>query len=212
MKPFQKIAIIGGTGKSGKYLVEYLLDQGFQVKLLLRNPANFKIKNPLAEVVAGDARGYESVKALLKDCDAVISTLGQPKGEPSIFSQATDNVIRAMEHWKIDRYVVTTGLQVDTPNDNKGEYARAATDWMKTNYPETTSDKQLEYGLLSDSSINWTLVRLPLIELTGQRKPTLASLEDCLGRSISSTDLAHFLTECLPNPLYFKKSPFLSNG
>ena len=81
MKSFQKIAILGGTGKSGKYLVERLLDYGFQLKLLLRNPENFTIKNPLIELVSGDARDYESVKLLLKDCQAVISTLGQPKGE-----------------------------------------------------------------------------------------------------------------------------------
>lgn len=35
-----KIAVIGGGGRTGKYLVSQLLNQGFHVKLLLRNPEN----------------------------------------------------------------------------------------------------------------------------------------------------------------------------
>jgi len=36
-----KIAVLGGTGKAGKYLVKQLRKQGFQIKLLLRNPEKF---------------------------------------------------------------------------------------------------------------------------------------------------------------------------
>jgi len=212
MKPFEKIAILGGTGKSGKYLVERLLADGFQLKLLLRNPENFTIKNPLIELVSGDARDYESVKSLLKDCQTVISTLGQPKGETSIFSEATRNVMQAMNHWGIERYIVTTGLNVDTPADRKGDATQAATDWMKINYPMTTADKQVEYGLLAASSINWTLVRLPMIRQTEQRLLTLVSLEDCPGSTVSATDLAHFLADCLFDSVHFKTAPFLANG
>ncbi|GAA0880188.1 SDR family oxidoreductase [Algoriphagus jejuensis] len=211
MKPFQKIAILGGTGKSGKYLVQHLLNEGYQLKLLLRNPENFTLQSPLIELVAGDARNYESIKSLVNGCQAVISTLGQPKGEPSIFSDATRNVIRAMADFRIDRYIITTGLNVDAPNDQKGERTKAGTDWMKIHYPMTTADKQVEYELLSTSTINWTLVRLPMIEQTDERRPTLVSLVDCPRGSISATDLAYFLAESLSDPNYFKKAPFIAN-
>jgi hypothetical protein len=35
--------------------------------------------------------------------------------------------------------------------------------------PYTTADKQRELELLSESDIDWTLVRLPLIELTDKK-------------------------------------------
>ncbi len=105
MEQIKKIAIIGGTGKSGKYLVEQLLKQRYHFKLLLRNPDNFKITNPLIEVVAGDVRDYNSVLALVDGCQAVISMLGQPKGEPTIFSQATKNILQAMSDCNIQRYI-----------------------------------------------------------------------------------------------------------
>ena len=211
MEKNQKIAVIGGTGKSGKYLVQELQQRGFNLKILHRNPENLEIESSLIEVVKGDARDFEAIRALVRDCRAVISTLGQPKGESSIFSHATRNVLQVMKEHKISRYILTTGLNVDTPSDKKGPKTQFGTDWMKTNYPETTTDKQLEYHILSESDIQWTLVRLPLIELTDERKKMAVSLEDCPGDSISATDLAHFLAEQLTDETYIRKSPFIAN-
>jgi putative NADH-flavin reductase len=170
MKQNNKIAIIGGTGKLGKYLVKELLHRGINFKLLLRNPDKLEIKNPLIEIIKGDARKYSDIYPLLNGCSAVISTLGQPKGEPSIFSAATKNIVKAMNEYGIKRYILTTGLNVDTPFDKKSTKTKFGTDWMKTNYPETTFDKQEEYYILANSTLDWTMVRLPLIELTDEER------------------------------------------
>jgi len=207
-----KVAVIGGTGKSGQFLVLHLLKQGIPIKMLLRNPENFQLKSPLIEIIRGDARDPRAVYSLTEGCQAVISTLGQPKNEPSIFSDATKNVIAAMEFFRIRRYIVITGINVDTPQDNKTGYAEAATEWMKDNYPKTTADKQKEWELLDSSLLDWTLVRLPIIELTDQKNEIKISLVDCPGEKISATSLAEFLADQLNDTAYFKKSPFISNG
>lgn len=209
-----KIAVIGGTGKSGKYLVHQLLNQGFNLKLLVRNPDRFQIQSPLIEVIHGNVNHYETVLQLLEGCQAVLSTLGlgQPNSETSIFSQATKNVLRAMKTCKITRYIVITGLNVDMPFDQKSQKTQFATDWMKTNYPLTTSDKQLEYEILSNSNMDWTLVRLPLIEQTDERREVLVNLQDCPGEKISATDLALFLIKQLTDKTYLMQSPFLANS
>lgn len=213
MKKIIKIAVIGGTGKSGKYLVNQLLSQGVAFKLLVRNPENFKINSPLIEIVEGDVKDYETVHRLMDGCQAVISTLGlgQPASGTSIFSEATKNVIKAMKECNIMRYIVITGLNVDTPFDKKSPKTKFATDWMYENYPKTTADKQTEYTILSDSNIDWTLVRLPMIEQTDQIGQLSISLEDCPGDKISATDLANFLIEQLYDEIYIKKSPFIAN-
>ncbi len=209
-----KVAVIGGTGKSGKYLVEQLLSQCIHFKILIRNPEKFEINNPLIEIVKGDAGDYESVRFLVEGCQAVISTLGlgQPASETSIFTKATKNVIRAMNECNIKRYISTTGLNVDTPFDKKSLQTKFATDWMKTNYPETTIDKQTEYTLLSESNVNWTLVRLPLIEQTDVESEIKVSLEDCPGNKISATSLANFLIGQLSDNAFVNKSPFIVNA
>ena len=213
MKQKIKIAIIGGTGKSGKYLVNQLLNQGFQLKILLRNPDNFQLKSSLIEVIKGEVTNYNSIHSLIEDCQAVISTLGLgiPASEPTIFSQSTTNVIKAMNECNVHRYIVTTGLNVDTPFDKKSSKTSFGTDWMKKTFPISTTDKQLEYDILVNSNIDWTLVRLPLIEQTDERNQVNVDLEDCSGDKISATDLAFFLIEQLSSEAFIKKSPFLSN-
>jgi putative NADH-flavin reductase len=205
------IAVIGGTGKSGKYLVQNLLDKNYSMKLLLRNPENFTLENPLIEIVKGDARDYDSINNLIDNCDIVINTIGQPIGEKSIFSDATKNVIKAMNFHGIKRYIVTTGLNVDTPFDHKNEKVKMATEWMYQNYPKTTADKQIEYKVLTESNLDWTLVRLPLIIQTSESFPTEASLEDCKGENISATDLAEFLVSQIDDETFIRESPFLYN-
>ncbi len=212
MESTHKVAVIGGTGKSGQFLVLHLLKQGIPIKMLLRNPENFQLKSPLIEIVKGDARDPRAVYSLTEGCDAVISTLGQPKNEPSIFSDATRNVIAAMEFFKIRRYIVITGINVDTPQDKKTGYTEAATEWMKDNYPKTTMDKQKEWELLVSSPLNWTLVRLPFIDLTDQKCEVKISLVDCPAEKINATSLAEFLVQQLHDETYFKQSPFIANG
>jgi putative NADH-flavin reductase len=206
-----KIAVIGGTGKSGKYLVQRLLTQAFPIKMLVRNPDTCQVKSPLVEIIQGDARNAEDVRSLIEECQAVISTLGQPKGEAPVFSQATTNVIRSMNECGIKRYILITGLNVDTAFDKKNPKTVFATEWMKNNYPETTADKQREFELLTESDIDWTLVRLPLIELTDRKSEWKASLEDCPGEKISATDLADFLIGQLFDEAYVRKAPFIAN-
>jgi putative NADH-flavin reductase len=205
------IAVIGGTGKSGTYLVQSLLDNHYTIKLLLRNPENFTIKNPLIEIVKGDARDYNAINNLIKDCNIVISTIGQPVGEESIFSDSTKNIIQSMNFHGIRRYIVTTGLNVNTPFDNKNGKVKMATEWMYQHYRKTTEDKQHEYEILLKSNLDWTLVRLPMIIQTSESFPTETSLEDCKGENIIATDLAEFLVSQIEDETYLKLSPFLYN-
>ena len=73
------------------------------MRLLVRNPQHLQVTDPLIEVVYGDVKDYETVKTLIDGCSAVISTLGmgQPQSEPSIFTQATRNIIRAMKETRV---------------------------------------------------------------------------------------------------------------
>ncbi|WP_240345218.1 NAD(P)-dependent oxidoreductase [Flavobacterium sp. CLA17] len=131
-----KIAVLGGGGRTGKYLVNQLLKQGFSVKILLRTPEDFTIQNSQIEIIKGDAVDENTIRLLLAGCQAVISTIGQRPGEPMVASRATSNILKAMKEYSIKRYVLLAGLNIDTPFDKKGEKTTLATNWMKTNYPE----------------------------------------------------------------------------
>ena len=213
MKKIEKVAVIGGTGKSGKYLINRLLAQEIPCKVLVRNPSRFQIESPIIEVVVGSIADYQTTRRLTEGCQAIISALGVglPPSAPTIFSTATATIVRAMQVWNVRRYIVLTGLQVDTPGDDKGPRTQAATDWMYANYPTSAADRQREYDLLASSDTDWTLVRLPLIEQTEERGTIRVNLQDCPGSKISATDVAYFLTEQLTDTTYYKKAPFVAN-
>ncbi|MGG5207481.1 NAD(P)-dependent oxidoreductase [Chryseobacterium sp. MIQD13] len=207
-----KIAVIGGTGKSGSYLIQELLNKEYPMKLLLRTPENFTFKSPLIEVVQGDARDFEAVNKLITGCNTVISKIGQPVGEEPVFTEVTKNIIQSMNFHGIKRYIAITGLNVDTPFDHKNDKVKAATGWMYQNYPKTTKDKQAEYEILVNSNLDWTLVRLPLIIPDAEHFKTETNLTDCLGEKISAADLSEFLVSQIDDRTFIRESPFLYNN
>ncbi|MFD1601444.1 NAD(P)-dependent oxidoreductase [Flavobacterium artemisiae] len=211
MKNKLKIAVLGGGGKTGNYLVNQLLKEGFSIKLLLRNPKKFEIQNDKIEIIKGDALHFDNIKALLKDCDAVLSTIGQRKDEPLVASEVTKHVLKAMNECKIERYVLLAGLNIDTPFDKKSPKTVMATDWMKSTFPLIQEDRQKAYKLLEESDVNWTQVRVPFIDFTDNSSEIAVNLEDCLGDKITALDISKFMIKEMIESKYSRQSPFISN-
>ncbi|WP_417939097.1 NAD(P)-dependent oxidoreductase [Flavobacterium sp. RS13.1] len=211
MKNINKVAVLGGGGRTGKYLVNQLLEKEINVKVLLRNPETFTIQKSKVEIIEGDAINESNIRSLLEDCDAVVSTIGQRPGEAMVASNATKNILKIMTDFDIQRYVLLAGINIDTPFDKKGEKTIAATDWMKTNYPEIQQDRQVTYDLLTKSNVKWTLVRVPFIDFTDTSSKIIVNLEDCPGDKISSFDIAHFMVQEMIEEKFVRKSPFITN-
>jgi len=214
MESNHKIAVIGGGGRTGKYLVSQLIKKGFNLKLLLRNPEKgTHSDSPQIEIIQGDVLDYDLVRELLSDCKAVISTVGQRKDEPLVASQATINILKAMKESEpsLIRYILVVGLNIDVPSDKKSAGTIAATDWMKSNFPDIHADKQKSFQILSESDTDWTLVRVPFIEFTEERREIGVSLEDSPGQRITAADIAAFLIEQIDDVTYLNKAPFISN-
>ena len=100
-----------------------------------------------------------------------------------------------MNQFNIKRYIVATGLQVDTPFDVKGPKTQYATEWMKTNFTKASLERQEEYELLTKCNLDWTLVRLPMIHLTDQKGKIEADIKDCQSDKIYALNLASFLID-----------------
>ena len=211
MKQIIKIAVLGGGGRTGKYLVNKLIARGFQIKLLLRKPEEFQIKSSLIEIIKGDAINPEDIRNLVQDCHAVISTVGQRPGEPLVAGCTVTNVLEAMNRLGINRFISLAGINIDTPFDKKGKETSLATEWMKANFPEIQADRQKAYSILASSELNWTFVRVPFIEFSESSGELAVNLEDCSGNKICAGNIADFLVAQLTDETYFRKSPFIAN-
>ncbi|MGN8055949.1 NAD(P)-dependent oxidoreductase [Pedobacter sp. 22163] len=209
-----KIALIGATGKAGTYILKALLAQNISVKVLIRNPEKLQVHHASLEIVIGDVKDAETVHALIGGCDIVVSALGmgQPASEKTIFTQSTGNILKAMEAIHLKRYIVITGINVNTPADKKDAKNQFATQWMYDNYPVSTADRQKEYDLLTESDLDWTLIRLPLIMQTREQTPVSTSLVNCDGEEINASNLAQFIIEQLGEKTFVKQAPFIWNS
>ena len=70
-----RVALIGGTGFVGSYLVDALAAAGHEVRLLVRPGSEHKIRKKL-QTVAGDVSTPGALEATLEDCEAVIYCVG----------------------------------------------------------------------------------------------------------------------------------------
>lgn len=206
-----KIAVIGGSGRTGRQVVNQLIQSGYHIRLLMRYPEKLKINNERIEIIPGDARDKKSVRSLLEGCTSVISTLGQPKGEKPIFSTSTQNILTAMNEYNIRRYIAVAGIAVDAPNDRKDISCRIRSFILKLSFHRIMSDRQKELEILTESDVDWTLVRVPLIIDAPASGKIRISLERPSGKKISSTDLADFLIKQISDMNYIKKCPFITN-
>lgn len=206
-----KIAVLGGGGRTGKYLITQLIEKGYYIKILLRSPETFKIKSPLIQVIQGDALDFAVVSNLIDGCKSVISMIGQRLGEPLVAEQATRNILDAMIFHRVTRYILVAGINIDTPFDNKGYETIMATNYMKTNFPIIQEDRQKAYTLLVNSDINWTLVRVPFIDFNNDTGRVNVNLHDCLGNKIAAGNIASFLIKQISEDTYWNKAAFIWN-
>lgn len=204
------VAVLGATGKAGTYLVERLLSEGYTVKALARTPSKLPEHDRLIKV-QGDATDEAAIRTLLEDCDAVISTLGPSRDKPDTCSLAVTHLVEAMQEKGISRYIEVAGLAINTPDDRKGFRTRLIVGILKTFFPAVINDRQKGYELLQQSKLEWTIVRCPMIRLTGPAGPVRIDLRDSPGNHVSATDLAGFLIQQLNDRTYTGKAPFISN-
>jgi nucleoside-diphosphate-sugar epimerase len=78
----ETIALFGGTGRTGRYVVPYALDQGYKVRLLARTPSKVDIQHPNLTVIQGDFANLDAVQKTIQGATYVISCSGAPQ-DPS---------------------------------------------------------------------------------------------------------------------------------
>jgi putative NADH-flavin reductase len=206
-----KIAVIGGTGKAGSFVVKELIKQGYSFKLLTRNSEKIIDKYPMMEVITGNVRNYDTVLRLVSGCQAVISTLGPSKGEPETCSTAVWHLSRVMPKLNVKRYIEVAGLGIDTPDDKKGFKTRLIGKIIRWLFPAVVKDRQKVYDILKSGKLKWTIVRCPMIQLTNEQRDLKISLLDSPGNKISASDLAIFLVNQIHDDKYIGKCPFVAS-
>ncbi|TCZ73188.1 NAD-dependent epimerase/dehydratase family protein [Paenibacillus albiflavus] len=211
MDESNRIAIIGGTGKVGRYLACEALHRGYQVRMLVRNPQNLTYRDDRIELVEGSVEYIDHLRALLKGCHTVINAFGQPPKAIPMYSNVTSNLLNLMNELTINRYIGVTGGSLTLQGDHKGLLNKLGAYMFETFLSEMITDKKREAAILQQHrSLDWTLIRLPFVTEGSAIGDVQVKLTDMPGFKISNQDIASFMIGQINDKSYIRRAPFIA--
>ena len=209
-----KLLIIGGTGKTGRELIQQGLEQGHDITALVRKPERLKYDHPKLRVIKGNVLIPDTLETAVRSQDAVLSALGHKRFiiKTSILSEGTRNIIHAMDKYGVSRLICITSLGINDSRFKLGLYYTLFT--IPVILLFYFLDKSKQEKLIMKSKLDWTIVRPG--QLTNGKKrlkykhgPNLGSY--ILTKMISRADVAHFMLSQLEDKTYIHKTPGITN-
>jgi hypothetical protein len=124
-----------------------------------------------------------------------------------------ENVIRAMEKNSVKRLIDLTGAGVKVKEDKPGLIDNLMTFMVKIVAKNRFWDGVNHAALISQSLLDWTIVRVPVLTSSAPLKNYGVSYvgDPKLSFQISRIDVADFILKIINDSQYFQKSPYIAN-
>jgi putative NADH-flavin reductase len=205
-----KIAMFGASGTVGSAVLHRALDAGHDVHCLARTAANLDQSRDGFAITIGDATSTAAVDSVVAGSDAVISALGGVRG-PESLSAGTDAIMAAMTVHGIRRLVAIQGFHLAFPGDPTNLGQRLMGPIMRLYNSDILVHSRLMAAALQRSDLNWTLVRIPRV-VRGPSRGMVRTGRLRLGpwSTVTATDVAAFVLECLAGGLFVKDAPMVA--
>jgi putative NADH-flavin reductase len=200
-----RVIIFGSTGRTGKYLIQYALEQGFEVTAFARLPDAVSIHHPRLRVHQGDAtREKEVDAAFASGQDAVLFAVGTDLGQTNLRQTAMKNIIAAMQKHHVRRIVGIGGMGILQESEEKMIFEDPE---FPKEYHPVSQDHYAAWQALLRSGLDFTFVCPPNIPdgpFTGKYIVQENYPPD--GKFLIDTaDLAHFMIQELAEPRFIGK-------
>jgi uncharacterized protein YbjT (DUF2867 family) len=185
-----KLLILGGTGRTGRAVVEQALAAGHDVTALARSPEKLAVRSSRLRLVAGQATDAGDVARAMAGVDAVISTLG---GGDSVILDSTRAIIEAAHGTGVTRVVVMSSFLAEADR-----FAVPARLLIKLTRGAAIEDKLAGERLLRQTDLDWTIAypsRLTDGPATGSVRVQAEGMRRRITETISREDVARWLIE-----------------
>ena len=213
------VVVFGGTGSTGRLVVESALSAGHVVTAFVRDIKRMPLTHPKLRIVKGDAMDPASVASAVKGTDAVICTLGaipQAKGDRGrrqpgipVCSVGTRNILAAMAPGR-GRLIVESSVSVGE-SYRTGSFGAGFL--VKLALREVMADKEVQEAAVRKSDYDWTIVRPATLTFKRARGNLKAGTD--LRWNVTSTatreDVAGYLVKILDDPATYKKAITVRN-
>lgn len=209
----KKIALFGATGQTGKHVLKLAVEQGYQVKALVRNPDKLELHHEFLEVIKGDILNPTDVEQTINGCDYVISVFGHVKGSPEWLQKGgTVNIIAAMKKYGLEKIISLSGGGLPFPEKDEPKFVDKMIRFiMKVAVPKILNDAIAHHKVLEQSGLKWIIVRGPRLTnepAKGSYKVSWVGVNS--GTSLGREDLADFILKQVESDEYLYQMPFVS--
>ncbi|MBA3868115.1 MAG: SDR family oxidoreductase [Anaerolineae bacterium] len=207
-----KLAIFGGTGKTGQHLIQQALDKGHEVVALVRTPSKVTTHHPQLKIIQGDIVDADCIAGVVQGVDAVISVLGPTNNKLEYtISRGMENILMAMKKQNVHRIVISAGAGVREPQDRPNLIDRFFGLLLNVLSKNVVADMKQVVHKVQTSDRDWTVVRVPMLtDQPAQGTLVVGNVGDIRSR-ISRADMAAFMLKQLNDNRYLKLSPAISN-
>jgi putative NADH-flavin reductase len=209
-----RIAVIGATGRTGRYVVEQALDRGQLVSGLARRPEAIAIEHRNLTMVAADVMVRRSLVEALSGCEAVVSALGvgSSRAPTVVYSEGIANVLGAMSAVSIDRLSTISAAPVGPRAEQPFLERRMVMPILDRFFGSTYADMRRMEKLLADSQVHWVALRPPrLVDKPATGGYRIAAAPLLRARSVRYADLASALLDVLEREDLQRRTAFVAN-
>jgi putative NADH-flavin reductase len=207
-----KLLVLGGTGGTGRQVVDQALTAGHEVTVLARDRARVGVQDARLRVVDGEVKNIAVLTGAMRGQDAVISAIGRGKSFKSenLIAESVPAILAAMQSHDIKRLLFTSAIGVgDTFRDASLPMKIFARTLLRGIY----ADKIIGDDLIRKSGLDWTIVQPvgltdgPLTKRyrVGEHLP-LSGLA-----TVSRADAAHFIVDRVGDQSTFNKTLIVAN-
>jgi len=206
------VLVIGASKGIGLETATAALAAGHRVRAFARSASAMTLSGAGLERFPGDALNAGDVASALDGVDLVVQALGVPMknllGPVTLFSDATNVLVPAMEKAGVRRVIAVTGFGTGDSRDAIGFLQRVP---FRLVFGRAYDDKDAQEMRIRRSGLDWTFVRPGVLtpgSATGRYK-VLSEPSSWRNGLISRADVAHFIVGEIDREAYGRKAVVL---
>lgn len=208
-----RLTVFGPTGATGRLLVARALAAGHRVTAYARAPGKLAAADDLV-VVEGQLDDGDAIRRAVVGADAVISLLGPGRNKADIapLVPGTRAIVGAMSDAGVRRLVATATPSAPDPEDGRDLRLRAMVTGVRYGMPAAYGAIRGLADVIRASTLDWTIVRLPLLHDGAPSTPPRARrVGERGGLRLSRAGLADFLLHEVTDRQWVHRSPLVAD-
>ncbi|WP_181763831.1 NAD(P)-dependent oxidoreductase [Streptomyces albidus (ex Kaewkla and Franco 2022)] len=154
-----KLAVFGGTGRTGHHLIRQALDAGHDVTAVVRDPSRLEVRHERLDFEKADVFDPHAVAPAVDGADAVVTALGKTsRSQPHVLRDGTRSIITAMRATGTRRLVaVSNSVHTAEAGDSLGR--RLVQRLLRLPLSVPLADVAAMEREVAASGLDWTILR-----------------------------------------------------